>query len=191
MPAFIPTTLKTARLTLRFIEIDDTEALFRIFSDREALRYWSTGPWLHPAQARDNVEQTLKGYLEGETLRFGIVLSATEELIGTATLYHFDRKNHRCDIGYMLARSQWGHGYMPEALDALIEYGFRKLELHRIEADIHPDNTASQRILERLHFRREGHLRQRWFVHGEISDSIIYGLLRPDWNIERQKHRHR
>ena len=186
MPAFIPTTLQTARLTLRFIEADDVEALFGLFTDREALRYWSSGPWLHPAQARDNVEQTLKAYMDGDALRFGVVLRETGELIGTATLYRFDRANHRCDIGYMLGRQHWGKGYMPEALEALIEYGFRKLELHRIEADIHPDNTASARILERLHFRREGHLRQRWFVHGEISDSIIYGLLRPDWNTQHR-----
>ncbi len=187
MTAFTPTILTTPRLTLRFITADDAAALFALFSDREALRYWSSGPWLHPAQATDNIEQTLKAYEDGSALRFGIALTATGELIGTATLYAFDRRNHRCDIGYMLSRSHWGQRYMPEALDAVIEHGFRKLELHRIEADIHPDNSASARLLERLHFRLEGHLRQRWFVHGEISDSLIYGLLRPDWNVERHR----
>jgi RimJ/RimL family protein N-acetyltransferase len=102
-------------------------------------------------------------------------------LIGTATLYAFDRRNHRCEIGYMLARPHWGQRYMQEALAALIGYGFGALELHRIEADIHPDNIASGRILEGLQFRREGHLRERWFVSGEVSDSVIYGLLRSDW----------
>jgi RimJ/RimL family protein N-acetyltransferase len=101
------------------------------------------------------------------------------------TLYAFDYRNHRCEIGYMLARPHWGRRYMPEALAALIGYGFQTLELHRIEADIHPDNAASGRILEGLHFRQEGHLRERWFVGGEISDSVIYGLLRGDWNAAR------
>jgi RimJ/RimL family protein N-acetyltransferase len=59
----------------------------------------------------------------------------------------------------MLARPYWGQRYMQEALPALVAYGFNALELHRIEADIHPDNIASGRILEGLHFRREGHLR--------------------------------
>jgi len=71
---------------------------------------------------------------------------------------------------------------MQEALPALISHGFGALELHRIEADIHPANIASERILTGLHFQREGHLRERWFVGGEISDSIIYGLLRKDWD---------
>ncbi|NRR31770.1 GNAT family N-acetyltransferase [Oxalobacteraceae bacterium] len=181
MPVFEPLTLHTARLSLRLIDTGDAAALFTLFSDPEALRYWSSGPWLHPAQASDSIEQTLRAYDDGSALRLAVVLTATGELIGTATLYAFDRRNHRCDIGYMLARGHWGHGYMPEVLAALVEYGFGALELHRIEADIHPANTASASILRRLHFRQEGHLRERWFVNGEISDSIIYGLLAADW----------
>jgi len=180
MTSFSPVLLHTERLTLRFIDGGDADALFRLFSDPEALRYWSSTAWLHVAQAADNIEQTLKGYADGAALRLALVLP-DGELIGTATLYGFDRRNHRCEIGYMLARPHWGQRYMQEALAALIGYGFGALELHRIEADIHPDNIASARILEGLQFRREGHLRERWFVGGEVSDSIIYGLLRGDW----------
>lgn len=179
MTAFTPITLHTARLSLRFLRMDDAPALLRLFSDPEALRYWSCTPWLHLDQAIDNIRQTLQGYEERSSLRLGMMLG--EELIGTATLYAFDHRNHRCEIGYMLSRNHWGRGYMPEALAALIGYGFGPLELHRIEADIHPDNSASERILQRLHFRQEGRLRERWFVGGEISDSVIYGLLRKDW----------
>ena len=180
MPSFNPVQLQTPRLTLRFVTAEDADALFRLFSDAEALRYWSSGPWLHPAQATDNIEQTLNSYTDGSALRLALVLP-DGELIGTASLYAFDRRNHRCEIGYMLARPHWGQRYMQEALAALIGYGFGALELHRIEADIHPDNIASGRILEGLQFRREGHLRERWFVSGEVSDSVIYGLLRSDW----------
>ena len=180
MPRFTPFQLHTPRLTLRFIDGGDTDALFRLFSDPEALRYWSSTAWLHIAQAAENVEQTLKAYDDGAALRLALVLP-DGELIGTATLYAFDRRNHRCEIGYMLARPHWGRRYMQEALAALIGYGFGPLQLHRIEADIHPDNIASARILEGLKFRQEGHLRERWFVGGEVSDSIIYGLLRSDW----------
>lgn len=192
----MPFSLHTERLSLRFIDDGDAAALFRLFSDPAALRHWSSGPWLHEAQAIDNIRQTLKAYEDGSALRLGLVLENGElsaepggelngELIGTATLYAFDRRNRRCDIGYMLARPHWGRRYMQEALPALINYGFESLSLHRIEADIHPDNIASGRILDSLHFQREGHLRERWFVNGEISDSIIYGLLRSDWQARR------
>jgi RimJ/RimL family protein N-acetyltransferase len=169
---------------MRFVDAGDADGLYRLFSDPEALRYWSSSAWLHPSQAIDNIEQTLKGYENGNALRMALVLP-DGELIGTATLYAFDHRNHRCEIGYMLARPYWGKGYMQEALPALIAHGFGPLALHRIEADIHPANLASGRLLEGLHFQQEGHLRERWFVGGEISDSVIYGLLRSDWQAAR------
>ena len=62
-----------------------------------------------------------------------------------------------------------------------IGYGFGDLALNRVEADIDPRNTASARSLERLGFRREGYLRERWIVADEVSDSILYGLLQREW----------
>ncbi|TFW30333.1 GNAT family N-acetyltransferase [Duganella callida] len=185
MNSFQPIQLHTPRLTLRFVESGDAAAVFRILSDPETMRYFSSTPWLHIAQAVDNIEQTLKGYLDGSALRLAIVPREGEqagELIGSVTLYAFDRRNHRCEIGYILDRRHWGKRYAQEALRATIEHAFGPLELHRLEADIHPDNIASERLLASLHFQREGHLRERWFVGGEISDSVIYGLLRKDWH---------
>ncbi|CAN7313320.1 GNAT family N-acetyltransferase [Duganella sp. LjRoot269] len=184
MPSFEPFQLHTPRMTLRFVETADAAAMFRLFSDPEALRHWSSAPWLDISQAVDNIEQTQRAYLDGSALRLAMALP-DGEVIGTATLYAFDRRNHRCEIGYMLARPHWGRRYMQEALAALISHGFGPLELHRIEADIHPDNIASARLLESLHFQVEGHLRERWFVGGEISGSTIYGLLRSDWTTHR------
>src|SRR6266511_4339701 len=77
---------------------------------------------------------------------------------------------------------KWGNGYMHETLKALLTYAFDVLDFHRIEADVDPRNAASIRTLERLGFQREGYLRERWQVNGEIQDALFYGLLRPDWN---------
>ena len=70
---------------------------------------------------------------------------------------------------------------MREALSALLAYGFVELDLHRIEAELDPRNVASARSLERQGFQREGVLRERWIVNGEIQDSYLYGLLRHEW----------
>jgi len=70
---------------------------------------------------------------------------------------------------------------MHEALQALLRYAFQTLDLNRLEADIDPRNVASARTLERLGFQKEGHLRERWIVNGEISDTRLYGLLRREW----------
>lgn len=70
---------------------------------------------------------------------------------------------------------------MREALTALLDFAFGALDLHRLEADVDPRNAASVRTLERLGFRREGYLRERWLVGGEIQDALFYGLLRREW----------
>jgi ribosomal-protein-alanine N-acetyltransferase len=63
----------------------------------------------------------------------------------------------------------------------LLAFAFEELGLHRIEADVDPRNTASLQSVERLGFQREGYLRERWQVNGEIQDTVFFGLLRGEW----------
>lgn len=72
---------------------------------------------------------------------------------------------------------------MGEALQALVNLGFQELNLNHIEADIDPRNAPSRRCLERLGFKQEGYLRERWIVNDEACDSALYGLILSDWNV--------
>lgn len=181
MPFFKQTTLSTERLTLRWLTADDAQALFDIFSDAAVTRYWSSGPWTDMAQARSAIDDIVAHYDAGSSLRLAIVLSATGEMIGSMNLYDFKHGNRRCDIGYALAAAHWGKGYLTEAMRATLDYAFDTLELNRIEADIDPRNDASARLLEKMLFQREGYMRERWIVQGEVCDTAFYGLLRRDW----------
>lgn len=182
MPAFTPVVLTTPRLRLRFIDDGDVDAIFRLFTDPEALRYWSFAPWTERADAEADVRETQQAYTDGSVLTFAITLADSGEMIGTCRLSKFSAQNRRCEIGYMLQRAHWGRGYAKEALVALVGHAFGPLDLLRIEADIDPRNRASAVLLERLHFVHEGHLRQRWIVAGEVCDTDFYGLLRQDWD---------
>ncbi|HYD79017.1 MAG TPA: GNAT family N-acetyltransferase [Paucimonas sp.] len=179
-PADTSLVLRTDRLRLRPIGEHDANALFAIFSDPEVMRFWSTPPWTDPAQALESIRSTRADYENGSALRLGV--EQADRLIGTCTLFAISHGNRRAEIGYALARRHWGKGYMHEALAAFVGHAFGALGLHRLEADIDPRNTASARALERLGFIKEGHLRERWIVAGEVSDSALYGLLAGDWN---------
>ncbi|MEP7328440.1 MAG: GNAT family N-acetyltransferase [Betaproteobacteria bacterium] len=176
-PHFPPFELRTPRLVLRFLEARDAAALFAIFSDPEVMRYWATPPWTALAQAHASVAQSLRDYHDGGALRMGVTVAGDDTLVGTCTLFGFHRTNRRAEIGYCLASACWGRGYMQEALHAFINHALGSLDLHRIEADIDPRNTASARVLERHGFKQEGFLRERWLVGDEISDTALYGLL--------------
>jgi RimJ/RimL family protein N-acetyltransferase len=174
-------TINSSRLTLRWLSADDVDALFRIFSNTEVMRYWSTPPLADRKAASDLLTEIHEGYQNRTILKWGIARRRDNTVIGTATLFHLELSNRRAEVGYCLDRAEWGNGYMNEALNALLAYAFETLDLHRIEADVDPRNSNSIRTLERLGFQREGYLRERWHVNGEIQDALFFGLLRREW----------
>jgi len=181
MPALVHPQLRTPRLELRPLRASDAADLHAVFSDAKVMRYWSTAPWTRIEQASDTIDQDLRQMSTGDYLRLGVELTETHSLVGTCTLFDIHPTCRRAELGYGLASTAWGRGYMHEALTALLEYGFTELGLHRVEADVDPRNAASVRALERLGFVREGLLRERWIVGTEISDTLFYGLLNREW----------
>ena len=173
--------LRTERLLLRPPRKSDASALFEIFADPQVTRYLSRPAWTTLDQSRERIAQDLEAMAAGTYLRLVVVRRADRELIGECSLFNFVERAKRAEVGYALSRKSWGNGYLNEALRSFLEFAFSKLGLNRVEADIDPRNRASARSLERLGFTREGHLRQRWIVAGEVSDSDLYGLLRSDW----------
>ena len=145
------------------------------------MRYGSGIAWETIDKAHETIARYNKALAENESVGLAIVHLQTNALIGTCSLFHIDAQCRRAEIGYSMASLYWGKGYMHEALTALINYGFDQLNLHRMEADTDPRNTASRRCLERLGFINEGHLRERWIVNNEICDTSFYGLLHRDW----------
>jgi ribosomal-protein-alanine N-acetyltransferase len=180
MPLFEPITLTTPRLVLRPLCHEDAHALFAIWSDTDAMRYFSFPAMTRFDQAMDRVARQLKTSADGKDLVCAIELRATGEVLGDCALFHADEQCRRAEIGFCLQRAHWGRGYMSEAASTLIRHAFGTLNFRRIEADIDPCNVASARLLERLGFIREGLLRERWIVGDEVSDSALYGLLERD-----------
>ena len=75
-------------------------------------------------------------------------------------------------------------GIMPEAVGAIVRFGFEHMGLHSVEAQIEPNNQGSRRVLEKLGFVQEGYFRQNYFFDGEFTDTAVFSLLKSDW-VER------
>ena len=117
----------------------------------------------------------------GSALQFVIAEKQTGIAIGTCLLFQFEEANAQAEIGYVLGRAYWGHGYMREALTALIDCVFNRMSLRRLEAAVESQNAASTRLLRGLGFTREGVLRERWITRQGPMDAEIFGLLRREW----------
>ena len=175
-------TLEGTRVVLRPLDERDVPELFAIFSDAEVMRYWDSPPMTSVAEASRLLTRIDAGLRGRHLFQWGVTEPPERRLIGTCTLFRVDRSHRRAEIGIAMASHSWGKGLAADALTTLIAFAFDRLNLHRLEADVDPRNVRSLRLLERQDFRREGYLRERYHVSGEPQDSILLGLLRPDWN---------
>lgn len=177
-------TLQTPRLVLREIMPEDDDAVFRLRADVEVTRYNTGRPYTHLDQARDLIDDIRRGFDDRRELRWAITLKAEPQprrLIGMCGYNFWLRQDRRASIGYDLLRSYWGKGIMTEALDAVLAFGFSRMDLNRIEADVSTENIASRRVLEKLGFTYEGTQREQYYEWGDFHDLELYSLLRREY----------
>jgi len=108
---------------------------------------------------------------------FGIGLDGGKELVGTINLFNMSRKNKNAEIGFWLAKEYWNKGLSDQALKLMLNFGFNKLKLERIQWRVLDKNIPAQKLLERTGFKLEGKLRQKTFLNNQWFDDFIYGLL--------------
>ena len=175
--------LETKRLRLRAPVNADIPALFAVFRDPEAMRYWSRPAMVDVAEAEELLRDIQRHHETRTLFQWALARREDDLVIGTCTLFRIEWEHRRAELGYILRRDHWGLGLAHEALTSIVDHAFGKLGLHRLEADIDPRNAASIRSVTRLGFKPEGRLRERFFVAGEIQDSLFYGLLAPEWRV--------
>jgi ribosomal-protein-alanine N-acetyltransferase len=141
------------------------------------MKYWSSPPVAHLDDALKILREDLESDAKGNSLCWAVTLKGHDEMIGKCILFQFSQDNHRAEIGFILNRSYWRQGLMHQALQAVVEFAFTTLKLHRIEADVDPENAGSLGVLEKLGFEREGLFRDRWLLSGEWVDSVMLGRI--------------
>ena len=168
--------IETARLILRDFRDSDFTDIQEYATDLDVVRYLPWGP--------NTAEQTRQFLATVQANRpefeFAIELKQERKLIGGCRLTVKDRVNRSGDIGYVLNRRYWGHGYVPEAARALLDFGFGELKLHRIWATCDVLNKGSARVMEKIGMRLEAHFLQDIFEKGFWRDSYLYAILESE-----------
>ena len=174
-------TLETPRLRLRKLSMRDAQAIFDYSQDPQVARYvlWEAQTSL--SEARSYIRFMLRKYRLGEPASWGIEWKETGRIIGTIGFMWIQRDNAAAEVGYSLSRAYWNRGIMTEALRALLRYGFRSMNLNRIEAQHETDNPASGAVMRKCGMQREGTLRQRLLNKGRFVDVELYAILRRDF----------
>ena len=174
--------METARLILRALRMEDAAFIFKEWGDSLVTYYMRDEA---PLKTLEQAKEMLMPLQTPEKMPdfkwWGIELKAEGKLIGTCGFCRWDRQHHHAEIGYDLWSDYWGQGLMPEALVALVKFGFEEMILNRIEATTHTENERSQRVLAKLGFQREGILREYYCQDGIYNDQIQFSLLCREW----------
>lgn len=169
--------IETERLVLRALHLSDCHDILEIFSDERVMVYYGMYPISNLESAATLIQALQNTYYEGKGIRWAMCLKDSGRLIGTCGFHNVNQQQRRSEMGYELTHDCWGLGYAKEAIQAMRQYGIKTLNLHRIEALVYPENKASQGVLERLGFQREGILRGYAYFRDQYQDLVMYSWL--------------
>jgi RimJ/RimL family protein N-acetyltransferase len=173
-------TLRDEVLTLRPFTEEDVDGYFELHRDPVATRYTTHCPYTERQQAVEKVARMLAWQRDTDTFQW-VITRGSNDFLGCVSLFEVKRDQLRCEVGYDLLPRVQGQGLATRAVRLALVHAFDVEGFERIEADVDPRHTASLKLVERLGFRREGLLRERWRVPGELADSVLLGLLKREF----------
>lgn len=176
--------LETDRLILREITMDDLAWYLAHFSREEIVHGQGFPAPKGLKEAREELQLYFVDlFKERNGFRWGIEPKGESKLVGSCGYYKWLKPDGRqAEIGYDLDREYWGRGIMTEALTAIVDFGFQKMKLNRIELLAMPWNQRSLGLAGRLGFVKEGVLREHGFDEKKRpTDDVLLSLLRSDW----------
>jgi RimJ/RimL family protein N-acetyltransferase len=178
-------SLRSERLRIRRFDPRDADALVAYRSEPEVARFQSWGETF-PIEAANTL---IRAFAEGDADRPGWFQWAIERIdhpgiVGDIGV-DLNRDGRQAVIGYTVAQAFQGRGYATEIIARLVEHLLVERGLHRVTAECDTRNAASVRLLERLGFRREGHMRSSTWINGEWCDDYVYALLADEWSRAR------
>jgi len=173
--------LNSERLVFRQITYNDSETLFNLRTNNEVMKYMDTHTMESSSESKIFIDSINESFKSGLGINWGIIEKSSNTFIGYFGFWRIDIKNCRGEIGFALHPDSWGKGYMQETIQTMIRFGFDKIKLHSIEANVNPENSDCIKLLERNSFKKEAYFRENFLFNNKFKDSLIYSLLEKDF----------
>lgn len=174
--------LATKRLLLREFVMTDFADVFAYESDPEVVQYVSYGPYSEE-ECRKDLSWHI-AHQQDPQRRFyymAMGLASENRVIGFCGLKFREGYRLEAELSYAMNRHYWGQGYMSEAVEAIVNYAFTSLRVHRVFGGCCPENIGSARVMQKIGMKQEGHLRENAHFKGRWWDTLIFGVLEHEW----------
>jgi len=177
-------TLETERLRLRKISLADADHIFAYACHEKVTEYvtWETHRSL--ADTKLFIAYIFEKYEKQTVAPWGIVCKETDKLLGTIDFVWWDSNQQKAEVGYALAYDYWGKNIMTEALKAVINFGFSKMDLVRIQGKCLGANKGFARVMEKAGLTYEGTKRKSFFLKGTHHDIKMYSIIDNEWQAQ-------
>ena len=174
-------SIETRRLTLRKLELNDAEMMFRNWaSDDKVTRFLRWDAHKTIDDSKKMIQMWLDNYQADSTYYWGIYLKEGE-MIGSIGIIITSEYDFKAELGYKLGSRWWNQGYTSEAAKAVVEYMFQNTDVERIEAYNSVKNPASGKVMEKVGMHKEGLLRHFYKTREGFHDCTLYGIIRDEW----------
>lgn len=155
--------LETERLTLRELNLNDTKAIFGLRTNKEVVEFIDRKTLNNLSETRAFIDRISQLTTNNKGVFWVIESKNNNQVIGTIGLRNFEDEEDYAEIGYELDPSYQQKGFMSEAFEVVLKYGFKQIELKTIEAFTHKNNTASISLLEKQKFVFEPEIKDEGF----------------------------
>ena len=158
--------IKTDRLILRQITLEDKDAVFKIRTNEKINSQIKRPLFQNKGEALDFIKKLQVRFNDRKLIFWGI--SFNGELIGSIVYHNIKESLHYAEIGYELLPDVHQRGFMSEAMKAVLDFGVHKINLKTIEAFTHKNNKASQTLLRKYDFKIDPNRRDENFADNRI-----------------------
>ena len=182
-------TIETERLILRRFEYSDIDSMLRNWISDEKTQY-DYGELYYPtSEAVRNLFDTkyIVSYAKNDYYRWAVIEKESGECIGQIAYFTMATKNLHGEIEYVIGPAFQGKGYATEMTKAVIAFGFDKINLHRVEIDCRPENTASRRVIEKCGLTYEGTFRDFFWRKDHYEGRMVFSILKEEYEKKGRK----
>ncbi|MFC4558293.1 GNAT family N-acetyltransferase [Virgibacillus kekensis] len=177
--------LYTKNYLLRGLIVDDAAELFLFMQDTETMKYITPTPVKSERAMKEEVQRQLEKYELQKEIPWVILNKENGELIGKFSYHKLHMWHRKAEMGVVIRKEYQRSGVMTEIMPEVLRFGFQTLNLNRIVGDIFAENRGSERLLEKHGFIKEGVLRQTDFDGERYHDTVVFSLLKPEYEGQR------
>lgn len=175
-------TIETERLILRKFNLKDVTSAFKNWASDKEVQYFYREPVY---ETKEKTEALLKDYIEKykglNYYRWAVILKESGECIGQIAYFFVDSENNSAEIEYCIGKHFQNKGYATEAAVNVIDFGFKKISLHKVQISHMGGNNKSKRVIEKCGFKYDGTLRDYFYIVGKYVDRVYYSILENEY----------